>query len=212
MERKLSAQFAVRPHFDVPPEPFLGLHCAPLVLLEANPGRSDDDHQAWDMPGVTERALNAARASGGADFRWLADDLRHTPGGRWWRRCLHGLTSQSCSFTDLSRLVLAVEFHGYHSRSWAPLPFTVPSQRFSFDLVRQAIDRKAVIVILRTARCWRVAVPELATYSRVVLTNTQRRSSVSAGNLSAKDFALVQAALQLPLARHKLRRDRQGTE
>ena len=137
------------------------------MLLQANPRWGEGDEQVWQRPGVTERALEAARAVHGGAFHWLADDVSDTTGGRWWRNCLRGLTSPDRSYADLSTRVLALEFHGYHSPQWSALPITLPSQRYTFDLVRQAIDREAVIVALRALRSWQVAVPELMRYDRL---------------------------------------------
>jgi hypothetical protein len=93
---------------------------------------------------------------------YLTDAFADTAGGQWGRWCMHAVMAQSgISYEDLARRVLSVEFHGYHSQDWAALPVTLPSQWYGFDLVTRAIERGAIIVVLRGGTDWDVAVPNL---------------------------------------------------
>jgi hypothetical protein len=185
---------------DLPPEPFLGPHDAPLVVLSANPGRDRRDAAAYRRIGVAGRLAEVAM-DGGTSFRWLADDVCDTPAGQWWRRCLGALQKEGYSFGELSQCVLNVEFHGYHSVRWSALPVTLPSQWFGFSLVKQAIDRGAVIVLTRAAREWRVAVPDLALYPKLVLAKAAQTASLSSGNLGPEGFSLVTETIKRYRAR-----------
>ncbi|WP_052868676.1 hypothetical protein [Streptomyces niger] len=89
-----------------------------------------------------------------------------------------------------------MRFHGYHSEAWRILPVTLPSQAFTFDLVRQAIRRDAVIVLGRVATAWQVAVPELITHQRVVRPRSLRNAALSAGNFTSPDFQQITRALE----------------
>jgi hypothetical protein len=61
--------------------------------------------------------------------------------------------------------------------------------------VQQAIDRDAVIVMTRAAREWKVAVPKLASYHKLVLTKSALTASLGPGNLTPEGFSLVSKAL-----------------
>ncbi len=74
---------------------------------------------------------------------------------------------------------------------------TLPSQWYSFDLVEQAIDRHAVIIVLGGGNDWDVAVPSLRDYDRRFPANTPRSSWVSRGNLPEFAFDQVLEALRL---------------
>lgn len=179
----------------LPPEPFLGFHDAPLVVLSANPGRAEGDHEAYQRVGAADRLAEIVK-EGGAPIRWLDEDVADTPGGRYWRRCLSGHVKDGLGFAELAVRILNVEFHGYHSEKWAPLPVTLPSQCFGFWLVKQAMDRGAVIVVTRAYREWRMAVPGLESYTNRVLTNQVRRALIGPGNIPAEQLGLVSAALR----------------
>jgi hypothetical protein len=164
--------------------------------LSANPGRAEGDAEAYRRIGAVSRLAEIAK-DGGAPLRWLEEDVKNTPGGEWWRRCLGGLVKEGFSYAELADRILNVEFHGYHSQKWAPLPVTLPSQWFGFSLVRQAMDRGAVIVLTRAYRHWRMAVPGLATkYDYFVRTNQARRALIGPGNTGEKEFKLISAALR----------------
>jgi hypothetical protein len=167
------------------------------VVLSANPGRAPGDAEAYRNLGVAQR-LTEIGTDGGTRFRWLADDVAGTPGGRWWRRCLGGLRDDGYSFDELASCVMAVEFHGYHSERWSPLPVTLPSQWFGFRLVGQAMDRGAVIVVTRAVRQWLVAIPGLASYHGLVRTKSAQTASLGIGNLQQQGHTRVTEAI----ARH----------
>jgi hypothetical protein len=169
---------------DYPPEPFIGVHDAPLVLLEGNPRLGDADSQTWTNREVVDRALESVTSAQGTSFFWLHDGLEWTEGAKWWRPRTAALRKVRA---DLANRILTVEFHGYHSRNWQALPITLPSQPYNFGLVEQAMDREAVIVVMRAWREWQVAVPGLARYARLVLTSSKQASYITPGNIRPAD-------------------------
>ncbi|MGW6580013.1 hypothetical protein ACWF76_11560 [Streptomyces globisporus] len=106
------------------------------------------------------------------------------------------MTKQGHSHDELARQILAVQFHGYHSQSWRPIPYTLPSQPFAFYLVRRAMSRDAVIVLGRIAATWKIAVPELASYPNVVTPKQNRSVQISRGNFSPENFERIEQALK----------------
>ncbi|MGV9352592.1 hypothetical protein [Streptomyces misionensis] len=89
-----------------------------------------------------------------------------------------------------------MQLHGYHSQSWRPIPYTLPSQSFAFYLVRRAMSRDAVIVLGRIAATWKIAVPELASYPNVVTPKQNRSVQISWGNFSPENFERIEQALK----------------
>ena len=105
--------------------------------------------------------------------------------GRWWRRCFGALIDRGHEPDELARKVLAVEFHGYRSLDRQPIPFTLPSQHFGFELLRSAMRRQATIVVTRGLRQWEVAIPELAQYGYLVRLKNARSATISPGTAPA---------------------------
>lgn len=162
------------------PEPFFGPLDAPVVLLLLNPGFHPDDaavHARDDFA----RLLRAALASGAADHVHLAADASG-PGHHWWARAVSPVV-RATSRGAVARGLLAVEYFPYHSIAFAHAHIRLPSQRFSFGLVQDAMARGAEIVVGRGYDIWLGALPGLGSYSRCTRMKNPRRTSLSPGNL-----------------------------
>lgn len=178
------------------PDPFIGRSDAPLVVLMLNPGFTPIDHWQYRIPERRRLIMSSLMRGDGQRMHYLDDAFATTPGGRWWRRSLGSLLSVGFDYSTLSEKVLAVEFHGYHSRSFASLPITLPSQWFGFQLVSVAMERGATIVVARGWRYWDIAVPGLSDYRRRVRLSNARASAISPGNCTRREYALVLEALE----------------
>lgn len=186
---------------ELPPDPIIGLREeAPIVVLSANPGRSPGDYDHFQRPGAAHAALEDARSPIGSPVRWLDDDLQDTPGGSWWRRLLGGWWRLGYDYDDLARKFLLLEFHGYHSQVRYPLPDVLPSQYYGFHLVERAIERDAVVVILRARKPWLQGVPKLTDYKRLTATKSPQAASIGPGNLDSTGSKMVRRALGQPAA------------
>lgn len=168
--------------FSLLPEPYLGSANASVVILNLNPGWSPDDLRIHSDPyfsALIRRSLNYRLES--YPFLHLRPDV-DTPGSRWWRRRTHRLTEE-VGFENISSNLACIEFYPYHSPRFSATSPRIPSQDYSFYLVRQAISRKAEIVIMRSIKLWINAVPELGRYDRLHLGVNPRAPFISPGNL-----------------------------
>jgi hypothetical protein len=181
------------------PEPFGGNRQAKLVLLNRNPGLSPGDfrvHRDYHRYVAALRA-NLGSAPGGHRGVALLPEFKETPAGRWCReRCFKALIDRSHAPEDLTRKILSVEFHGYHSERWRPIGFTLPSQHYAFWLVQQAMARGATVVVMRGRRDWEVAVPRLQDYEGRVILRSFRSPAISERNCGREGFERVVAALE----------------
>ena len=170
------------------PQPFVGNRQAPLVILSRNPGAEGHHNDAY------ADAIKTNLTSEAPDQLFPALEVRFemTQGAKWWGSCLDVVASKMGSkISQLAGRVQAIEFHGYHSRSWRALPITLPSQRFGFWLVEQAMIRRATIVVVRGQRDWTIAVPNLGSYPLLVPIKNPRSASISPGNCGTKGFRRV---------------------
>jgi hypothetical protein len=178
------------------PEPFIGNRSAPLVVLGLNPGWSEQNSENYSTPARPHAILANLRDEPEGQVHYaLTAEFASAPVGEWWRRSVHWLVLAGQPLEHLARSVLSVEFHGYHSRSFEPIPITLPSQWFGFSLVERAIARGAVIVLMRGRREWQIAVPALASYTRVVRLSNPRPSAISPSNCEDRDWAMILGAL-----------------
>ncbi|MGH9116762.1 MAG: hypothetical protein ACRD0A_02450 [Acidimicrobiales bacterium] len=171
------------------PEPWVGNLAAPLLVLNLNPGIGGDPDRRWHRRRVLRQAALASMSQRPVQYPlyYLDPRLGEAPGSLWWRRCLRAVIEATTS-EQTAVAVAGLEFHGYHSERYAALPVTLPSQRFVFDQLRAAIQRRAVIVVIRGLAAWSVAVPELVGYRHLWRVRNPRAASVSERNLGTTGF------------------------
>jgi hypothetical protein len=179
----------------VTPSPVLGFRDSNLVVLQANPWMTAGTMEDFQDHEWRQAIFENLRSDNGTAFLGLQERWSSHQGGQWWRKCFFGLTQTGLTYDELAERVMAVDFHAYHSVNWTGLPITLPSQRYGFALVNQAIDRGAAIVFMRAARFWRVAVPRLNTYPKAVEAKNPRRSTVSKGNFDPEAWQMIIKAL-----------------
>ena len=71
----------------------------------------------------------------------------------------------------------------------------VESQQYSFALANQAIDRNAVIVLMRGKRPWEYAVPRLTGYPQLFTLNSRQNVDISRKNC-VDGFPAIEAILR----------------
>lgn len=181
----------------VPPDPWLGCWDAPVVLLQMNPSLGHGDDTAYTRHDV--RSLNRRNLideAGTLPHYWLDPALSALYAGRWWNSRLAALIRE-CGLDAVRERLLVLEFHGYHASKHAPLPITLDSQRFTFSLLEDALERGAVVVMNRALLPWKVAVPALNRHPAVVLGKSPRNSYITPGCLSrgVEDFRILVDAI-----------------
>jgi len=180
------------------PDPFVGRRTAPIVMLARNPGIGGGADRRLhrsrsDLKRIMRQQLTAS--PGRATHTYLLPEFEGTPGGKWWRSALRYLADDGINDATLAKSVLAIEFHGYHSTGYSTMPVTLPSQHYGFWLVRQAMDRGALILLVRGRRDWTIAVPELLDYDGLLANRNPRSASVSPGTYGTSGYRRIRALL-----------------
>jgi hypothetical protein len=182
-----------RLRLDVLPEPFIGSLTAPVVILGLNPGFDDRDPAIHASPQFQE-LLRANYHHSLSDFPFFFLDPRFkSPGREWWEQKLKPLLDM---FTpeETAHSLFCVEYFPYHSQRFRHMPKQLPSQWYGFHLVSKAINRNAVIVIMRARELWLAAVPALKTYSSVYTLNSPQNVVISPRNCPG--FEVIVSAIR----------------
>ena len=172
------------------PEPFIGDPTSPVVILALNPGLSPKDPIINRDPAFRRRIRHTLeRRPAARRFAPLEGD--HTrPGARWWRRNLKAVLAEvgdECA----ARNLCCLEYLPYHSKTFDHSSLRLPSQAYTFGLLRKALAREAVVVLTRGARFWIGAVPELADHPRLVCVGNARSASISPRNCGSAFTTVV---------------------
>lgn len=179
-------------HIDkILPEPFVGSKDAPILLLSNNPGFSENEEKLRARQSPRFRELmrkNLNHGDSDYPFVFLHPDLESNDNGDgWWQRRLRHLIDKFGT-QAVARSVLNVVYFPYPSREYGHQRLHLPShaQEYSFDLVRNAVERKAVVVLLRSGKgnqkAWLEAVPKLNGYDWFHLGSNPRAPHISPGN------------------------------
>ena len=166
---------------DLMPAPFLGSPRAPVVILALNPGWSPGDDAVNRDPAFRRLVRDNLHHRPSARPFLPLDGDPNRPGARWWRRNVKGLIAE-VGEDRVAQGLCCLEYFPYHSRSFGHAALRLPSQHYTIALLRQAMARRAVIVVTRGARFWTGAVPELANYRQLVRTSNPRSASISPKN------------------------------
>jgi hypothetical protein len=176
------------------PEPFFGNASASVIVLALNPGWSPNDAGTHAQPEFAlQSRCNLNHQLAPYPFLHLQPNSS-TPGNAWWRRRARELIEE-VGFDTVAKGISCVQHTPYHSPEYSTRSPRLPSQIYSFNLVRGGIQRGAEIVIMRSRTLWESAVPELRDYTRLHIAKNPRAPYLSRGNLG-DSFTVIAARLQ----------------
>jgi hypothetical protein len=175
---------------EILPEPYLGRPNSPVVVLNLNPGFNSKDSKQHAEPRFAELSRgNLLHREAMYPFYLLDPTIDRT---FWWEKKLKDLIREF-SQQIVSNNVLCVEFFPYHSRKFKNCGRVLHSQQYSFWLVRQAIQRDAVILIMRSERRWLDQIPELESYPRRYTASSVQNPMITKKNFGEGFSAAVRA-------------------
>lgn len=170
-------------HLEILPEPYLGNPNANIVLLNLNPGFDTRDSRFHEDKEFKEAALgNLRHKEAKYPFFPLDPRFKESPVARWWTGRLRPLIEEF-GVEVVAKSVFCVEFFPYHSIQYKHSKEILKTQEYNFHLVEKAIDRGAMIIMMRAEKYWTSHVNNLHKY--YVLSNPQG-SNVSFRNLLVK--------------------------
>lgn len=165
------------------PEPFLGDPTAPVVLLNLNPRFAVGDQLYLEDPYAQALQLgNLRHAPAAYPFYHLDPRMKHFGGATWWEPRLRELI-RLVGVETVANRVFCVEFFPYSSEEYRDMRSILDCQRYGFHLVDQAIDRHALIVLMRSRKEWCEQVLRLATYDRLHACSSPRKPYINSRQL-----------------------------
>lgn len=182
--KKLHADYRIQ--VNTLPEPYFGYKDAPVVLLCLNPGFSDEDCEVHATPEF--QALlrnNYLHEPAEYPFYYLNPRFQN-PGRNWWESKLKQLLKR-VPREQLASSLFCIEYFPYHSRKFKRTAFALSSQKYGFYLARLAMEKKAVLILMRSHSLWYQAVPELKAYPLLFTLNSSQNVVISPQNCPGFD-------------------------
>jgi len=177
------------------PEPFIGNpESAKVVLLNLNPGHSENDTKAHSDPDFREAMMrNLRHEPQECPFYALNPQFAWTPCGIWWRAHASKLQKAGLSWEAISNGLLVIEWFPYHSKtSGLPIKPVCPSQEYSFQLAREMLESK-IVVGMRSKKFWLNVVPAVRD---VPFLKNPRNPHISPTNTGTELFDRIVKALR----------------
>lgn len=199
---KLSPSHPVYIHTEGLPMPILGNPKAPVVLLNLNPGFTEEDVANPAFEELPSEEVQFHKEAPIKNLRheyleypfYLLDPrVKDAPGYGWWTRKLKHLIADFDQKYAANN-ILCIEFFPYPSKKYGYCEI-LPSQQYSFYLVREAMKRNAVIVGMRSLRLWISQVAELEAYQNFFVLNNPQNPAVSPNNCPPGGYQKVIEAL-----------------
>ena len=178
----------------LPPLPFQGNPEAPIVVLGLNPGYSKTNDEIWHKtPEFWEINQRNYRHDSTSEYPLFFLDPNIEGGSlnggqNWWHRRLKPLRKAGYDDKLLAQAFLSVQYVPYRSKSYKHSRKVLESQKYGFDLVRQAVKRGALVVGLRSEKLWKEAVKELDGYERFYQLSNPRYPVLSEKQLGGERY------------------------
>lgn len=185
-------------HLEKLPLPYVGCpNKARIILLALNPGFGEHDiDEQNNVSGYAEQFHSNLTCQNDTNLFFLQPKFEDTGGYRWWRRHLGEIIRMYGMETVATRLA-CVQAFPYSSEKYERClqHVTLPSQEYTFSLVRQAMNDGKPIVFMRSREIWSQYVPELRNYPCIELSN-YNNPCLSHAQMSASKFEQIEAALK----------------
>lgn len=173
--------------FEVQPDPFLGdLDEASVVVLALNPGFQKEDLAIFKKPEYFRQNRLSLLHKSTPPFYVLNENLAYSGGYKWWTRILKQPLTE-VSLEQLSRKLMCIQYSPYHSVTYTHFSPVLPSQKYSFQLVEEAIHRGKTIIVMRSEKLWLEAVPALKEADYIKLKNP-RNPVLSPSNMKDHEY------------------------
>lgn len=187
-------------HTEIMPAPFMGdVHNAPIVILMLNPSYdSMEDERGYYKNYRSYWKDEIVHIPSIHDYPFFALDIEYCKFSPYWENKLKFLLEHTDRAT-LAKKICTIQLFPYHSKNYKPIykklikeenfDKYLPSQKYNFELVKNAMARNAIIIIARGKKEWYEAIPALAIldgsekYENQHFTRSSQNITISRNNL-----------------------------
>jgi hypothetical protein len=201
-----SVQAEHKIHTDIMPCPYMGnVNTAPIVLLLLNPGYDTKEKVNGFYTKYNDILLEElVHNNSGLALPLFSLEENYKKDSPYWYNKLKPIHDK-VGIKVVAHNLCKIQFFPYITQKYKGIPkkligkylsghTELNSQRYNFELVKNAIKRNAIIIITRGKKLWLESVPELETYPNVFYTVNARNPSISIKNCP-KGFPVIESIL-----------------
>ncbi|OYU85466.1 MAG: hypothetical protein CFE24_01915 [Flavobacterium sp. BFFFF2] len=181
-------------HTEIMPAPFMGnVKTAPILLLVLNPGYDEKEEENGfykDCKHFWKSEIQHIQSI--PELPLFCLDEKYISYSDYWAKKLKPLTLIT-SKEKVAKNICKIQFFPYHSKKFKSITKKIlvengfdkylPSQQYNFELVKKAMERNSIIIILRSKKMWFEAIPELEKYENLHVTKSYLNTILSENNL-----------------------------
>jgi hypothetical protein len=117
---------------------------------------------------------------------WLDPKYKESEVYKWWIDNLSYLVGE-LGRKIITKYIFAIDYFGYFSEN-TPSFKNLPSQEYSFYLIKKAIEDKKIIIVARCANRWYNSISTLKEYENTFELNNPSNVIISPGNVGDENF------------------------
>lgn len=204
-EFNLTAKEEYKIHTNIAPAPFMGnFENAEIVILMLNPGFDEKEEERYFYSKYKNYWINEIQRKKSSKYSLFCLEEEYCQYSDYWLKKLTPLIDVS-SREKVSEKICKIQFFPYHSKKYKKIPVKLlkkfnfnkflPSQLYNFKIVRNAMERNAIIIIPRAKKQWFEAINGLSEYSNLYFTNSYQNIILSEKNLGKMTFEIIKEKL-----------------
>ena len=176
-------------HTELPPEPYSGNKDAPLVLLWKRPSFNPRDREYMLENEEFSEAMRKTRNHEEQEYPFyhLDNTYPKNPGFILWSHLLEEVI-RAKGYKSCADSILLLQYFPYKSNE--SIDMVVYSQAYSVHLLKEAMGRKASIVVMSGKNNWKKIVRGLEQYENIFYCKNVRDPTISKGNVDRFDEIL----------------------
>lgn len=197
-------------HTNIMPAPFMGdVRNAEVMILALNPGYDVEEEKRGFYTKYQDYWRSEIQHNFDKETPLFCLDDTYCEYSHYWSKVLNPIVTElgSNGKDIVAKNVCKVQFFPYQSKKFKPIHKSIlkkngmnhflPSQEYTFELVKNAIRRNAIIIIPRAIKKWESAIVELKEYENKYRTNSYGNIILSRNNLGGGSFDTIINRLRL---------------
>lgn len=158
-----------------------------IYLLALNSGYTENIDEKFHMKYESLLKDQLVHKFDDYPFMPLNPCFEGDPGYIWWHKKLRHLIKEF-DVKFIANKIFNIEYFPYRSKKFKELPVILPSQKYTFSLVEEAISNEKIIIIMRSKKYWFNAIPKLEVYKRKYILRSPQNPVISSGNMNNNEF------------------------
>lgn len=189
----------------LPPEPFVGdINNAEVFILSLNPGIKKtadiniDREYNKKFPDFEKQVIDNIHQNLDKEYPHFYLNPKNclSEGFKYWTSKLSDLIENKDDLKKLSKKICTLEYFPYHSVNFKKPKDQLPSQKYTFEIVKKAMKNNKIIVLMRGMKIWKKEIKGLEEYNKLIQLNSPQNPKISEKNVKDNKFKILKRTIK----------------